>query len=171
MFQPLISSHLDILDLQDQPTPFFELNSFNTWSTIKLPDSSELLHWAGGCHQHLGHPTLISLWAAISTTEDVTLDMSATFLRIGQGEAQGHPASLEDTKPVRCQRRLPGGTERRPRMSGIRPKTLWKLPFSWRTWAWTCGPACPGFCPSKPPSLWLSGEAPLGRTGETREVD
>eukprot|EP00069_Balaena_mysticetus_P013375 bmy_01436T0 len=45
------------------------------------------------------------------------------FPRIGRGKARGHQASLENAKPA-CRSH--------PKMSGVKPRTLQKPPFSWR---------------------------------------
>ena len=63
--------------------------------------------------------------------DDVALEgVGHFFSRIGQGEARGRGASLETAKPVWWLPPLPGDGRSHLKMSGVKPRMLWKPPFS-----------------------------------------
>ena len=125
LFQPLTTlgpffpvattgiSHSAILGHQDQPTPFFELNS-SLPINHELPDSPELFYQGGSHHQPSGQPTSgllhpISFWASIDilTARMWLWRIWATFSMNWTREAQGHQVSLEKAKPARQPHPLP----------------------------------------------------------------
>ena len=94
-------SHSAVQDHWDQPTPFFELNSL-LLINHELPNSSELFHRGEATvNIHLrAFYTSLSLGFYFNHN-DVTLEGMDHFLtQIGQGEVQGHGASLENTRPA-----------------------------------------------------------------------
>ena len=94
-------SHSAVQDHWDQPTPFFELNSL-LLINHELPNPSELFHRGeAAVNIHLrAFYTYLSLGFYFDH-DDVTLEgVDHFFAQIGQGEVQGHGASLENARPA-----------------------------------------------------------------------
>ena len=131
-------NHSTIFSLWDQPAPFFGLNSLLPINH-ELPGSSELFHPGGGLHQpcdqhaSAGLPRLpLSLGFSFNRGDVALEGVSHLTPRIGRGESRGRGASLAKAKPARWPRRLPGRARNHLKMRGVKPRTLWKLPFTWR---------------------------------------
>ena len=109
-------SHSAILSHRDQPTPFFESNSLLPINH-ELPDSSELFHRGGGRRQPPGQHTCAGLLhlplsgLLFRPRRCGSGGRGPLFPRIGRREAQEHRASLENAKPTRRPRPLPGRAE------------------------------------------------------------
>ena len=121
-----------ILGLWDQPALFFELNSLLPINQIpsrwRPPSTwSPCMGWP---------PTPTSLWASISTTVTWLWRAWATFSANWLRRSRRAPSLSWKWKPSAAA--VPSSRMGRSRlkMSGIRPRTLWKLPFSWRR-SWT----------------------------------
>ena len=139
--------------------------------TDELPHLSKLFHWGGARRQPPGQhvcrpPTPTSLWASISTEMMWLWRAWATFfftnwlrrsVRVPRVSWKCKNSGVAMPASRTCRSHL--------KMSGVKPRTLWKPPFSYRrtrTWPyWIC---MAWVLPAQNPPWWPPGE-PLPRWG------
>ena len=114
----------------------------------ELPHLSELFPQGRGCYQPPGQPAstgllhlplsrlLFQLWQCGSAWHGPLLP------RVGQGEAWGHRVSLKSSKTSTVATFFSRMCWNLPKMSGVKFRMPWKLPWPWRrTWTrlfWIC---------------------------------
>lgn len=133
-------SHSAILSPRGQPTPFFELNSL-LLINHELPDPSELFHLGGGHRQPPYQHASSGLYTCLPlgfyfNSDNVALEgMSHFFQKLAKENHRGMECLLK-MQNQRDGRMVAAPSSRMCRshlkMNGVKPRMLWKLPFSWR---------------------------------------